>query len=151
MVIRELSGEASWAFLARHHVGRLACAKAGQPYVCPIYFATSEDRILYCVTTIGQKVEWMRENPLIALEVDEVHTLQQWESVIVTGRFEEIPGTDSARDLRERAWSLLQAANALWWEPGFAETHLADVAHARTPLYFRIWADHITGRHAALN
>lgn len=150
MIVRELSREASWAFLARHHVGRLACARAGQPYVCPISYAAGDDGALYCVTTIGQKVAWMRDNPLVALEVDEVETLQQWQSVIVTGRFEEIPATDGARDARERAWSLLQASNALWWEPGFAETPLADVNHPRAPLYFRIWADQVTGRHAAL-
>jgi nitroimidazol reductase NimA-like FMN-containing flavoprotein (pyridoxamine 5'-phosphate oxidase superfamily) len=148
MIVRELSREASWAFLARHHVGRLACAKGGQPYVCPISYATGEDGALYSVTTIGQKVAWMRVNPLIALEVDDVQTLQQWESVIVTGRFEEIPSTDTARNLRERAWSLLHAANPLWWEPGFAETHRADATHPPVPLYFRIWADRITGRHA---
>jgi nitroimidazol reductase NimA-like FMN-containing flavoprotein (pyridoxamine 5'-phosphate oxidase superfamily) len=150
MIIRELSREASWAFLARHHVGRLACAKAGQPYVCPISYATGEEGALYCVTTLGQKIMWMRENPLVALEVDEVQTLQQWESIIVTGRFEEISDTESARGTRERAWSLLEAANALWWEPGFAETSPADAAHPRSPVYFRIWPEHISGRHAAL-
>ncbi len=151
MIIRQLSREASWTFLSRHHVGRLACAKASQPYVFPISYAAGEDGALYCVTAMGQKVEWMRENPLIALQVDEVHTPQQWESVIVTGRFEEIPGTTTARDSREHAWSLLQAANALWWEPGLAETHLADDAgHDTAALYFRIWVDHISGRHAGL-
>ena len=71
MVIRELTTEASLNLLSRIHFGRLGCAKANQPFVCPIFFAYHENS-LYCVSTIGQKIEWMRENPLVAVEVDEI-------------------------------------------------------------------------------
>ena len=71
MVIRELTTEASLNLLSRIHLGRLGCAKENQPFVCPIFFAYHENS-LYCVSTIGQKIEWMRENPLVAVEVDEI-------------------------------------------------------------------------------
>ena len=71
MIIREMTRQTSLDLLARTHLGRLACAQANQPYVVPIFFAYHQDS-LYCSSTLGQKTEWMRENPLVAVEVDEL-------------------------------------------------------------------------------
>jgi len=61
MIIRELTWQESLAVLGRVHLARLACAKAHQPYLVPIFFAYHENS-LYCVSTVGQKIEWMRES-----------------------------------------------------------------------------------------
>lgn len=143
MVIRELTKQASLAVLNRIHLGRLACAKANQPFVVPIFFAYHENS-LYCASTIGQKIEWMRENPLVAVEVDEIENAQHWESVVVLGRYEEIPQTPEMRDMRQLAWSLLQERK-LWWEPGYVETILGGAERPMAPLYFRIHIERITG------
>ena len=147
MVIRELTSEASRDLLTRIHLGRLACARANQPYVFPIFFAYYEDS-LYCASTIGQKIEWMRGNPLVAVEADEIENAQHWESVIVSGRYEEFADTPDARNMRELAWSLLQKANALWWEPAYAQTMHAGADRPIAPLYFRIRVERITGHRA---
>ena len=147
MVIRELTDEASRNLLTRVHLGRLACARANQPYVFPIFFAYHENS-LYCASTIGQKTEWMRENPLVAVEVDEIDSAQQWESVIVSGRYEEFADVPETRDMRQLAWSLLQEANALWWEPAYVQTILAGAERPIAPLYFRIRIGRITGHRA---
>ena len=63
-------------------VGRLACAQGNQPYIVPIYFAYSEHH-LYAISTLGQKIEWMRANPLVCLQVDELTSNDEWMSVIV--------------------------------------------------------------------
>jgi len=147
MVIRELTSEASRDLLTRVHLGRLACARANQPYVLPISFAYYEDS-LYCATTVGQKIEWMRENPLVAVEVDEIHSAQQWEGVIVSGQYEEFADTPETWDMRQMVWSLLQKANQLWWEPGYVETILGGAKRPMVPVYFRIRIDHISGHRA---
>ena len=148
MVIRELTSKASRDLLTRVHLGRLACARANQPYVFPVFFAYHENS-LYCASTIGQKIEWMRENPLVAVEVDEIDSAQQWESVIVFGRYEEFANIPETRDMRELAWSLLQKANALWWEPAYAQTIHAGAERPVAPLYFRIHIERITGHRAS--
>jgi nitroimidazol reductase NimA-like FMN-containing flavoprotein (pyridoxamine 5'-phosphate oxidase superfamily) len=147
MVIRELTRPASLDLLQRIHLGRLACARANQPYVLPISFAYYENS-LYCATTVGQKIEWMRENPLVAVEVDEIYSAQHWESVIVSGRYEELADTPETHDDRQLAWSLLQKANQLWWEPAYAETILGGTERPMVPLYFRIRIETITGHRA---
>jgi nitroimidazol reductase NimA-like FMN-containing flavoprotein (pyridoxamine 5'-phosphate oxidase superfamily) len=116
MIIRELTRPASLDLLTRGHLGRLACARANQPYVVPIFFAYHENS-LYCATTLGQKIEWMRENPLVAVEVDEIDSAEQWQSVVVSGRYEEFADTPEMGDMRQLAWWLLHEANPLWWEP----------------------------------
>ena len=144
MIIRELTTQASIDLLKRVHLGRLACARANQPYVLPIFFAYHENS-LYSATTEGQKTEWMRENPLVALEIDEIISAQHWESVIVYGRYEEFADTPEMRGQRELAWSLLQNANALWWEPAYVETILGGAERPMMPLYFRIRIERLTG------
>src|ERR1700683_4710165 len=37
MLIQEMTWQASLDFLARTHLGRLACAQGAQPYIVPIY------------------------------------------------------------------------------------------------------------------
>ena len=146
MVIRELTRQASLDLLTRVHLGRLACASEGQPYVLPMTFAYHENS-LYCASTIGQKIEWMRENPSVAVEFDEIHSAQQWESVIVYGRYEELADTAETRDRRQLAWSLLQERK-LWWEPAYVKTILGGGERPLVPLYFRVRIERITGHRA---
>jgi nitroimidazol reductase NimA-like FMN-containing flavoprotein (pyridoxamine 5'-phosphate oxidase superfamily) len=146
MVIRELSKQASLDLLARIHLGRLACARGNQPYVSPMFFAYHENS-LYCASTIGQKIEWMRENPLVAVEFDAIESAQQWESVVVTGRYEELADAPETRDRRQLAWSLLQERK-LWWEPGYAKTVLGGTERPMAPVYFRVRIEQISGHRA---
>ena len=90
MLIRELSRQESLDLLARSRLGRLACARGAMPYIVPLYFAY-DDEYLYSFSTFGQKIEWMRDNPNVCVEVDEVANPQQWVSVVIFGQFEEMP------------------------------------------------------------
>ena len=147
MVIREMTRQDSLDLLSRTGIGRLAFARANQPLVVPIFFSHHDD-YLYCVSTIGQKIEWMRENPLIAVEVDEIKDPQHWESVLVTGQYEEIANTPETQELRQFAWSLLQRRK-IWWEPGYVETVLGAKPRPNVPLYFRIRMERLTGHRAS--
>lgn len=148
MVIRELTRQASVDLLTRVHLGRLACARGSQPYVFPMFFAY-HDNSLYCASTIGRKIEWMRENPLVAVEFDEIDSAQQWASVIVTGRYEELADTPETRDQRQLAWSLLQERK-LWWEPAYVKTILGDAERPMAPLYFRVRIEQISGHRTTM-
>ena len=70
-LIQELTRQASLDLLARTRLGRLACTQGNQPYIVPLYFAY-KDECLYGFSTTGQKIEWMRANPLVCIEADEV-------------------------------------------------------------------------------
>ena len=91
----------------RNYVARLACARNNQPYIVPIH-VDLEGEFLYGYATLGQKIEWMRQNPLVCLEIDELMTDGQWASVLVFGRYEELPHVpeyEGPRSVAERPLS----------------------------------------------
>jgi nitroimidazol reductase NimA-like FMN-containing flavoprotein (pyridoxamine 5'-phosphate oxidase superfamily) len=100
MVIREMSRKECLRVLFGARLARLGCARKNQPYVVPVYLAYDEaSGCLYGFTTPGEKIEWMRANPLVCVEVDEVTADDRWVSVIAFGRYEELPkppGSDGA-------------------------------------------------------
>ena len=57
--------------LTRISTGRLGCSLDDQPYVVPVSFSYEPDR-LYIFSTLGKKVKWMRQNPKVCLQADEV-------------------------------------------------------------------------------
>src|ERR1700686_4846685 len=92
MLITKMRSRECREILMRLGYGRLACACNNRPYIVPLYFAYDADR-LYCFSTLGRKIEWMRENPLVCLEADEVRGHDDWPSVVILGQYVEIPNT----------------------------------------------------------
>lgn len=132
--------------LADHHVCRLACVKDGQPYLVPIHYAYSEHH-LYAFSSPGRKIEWMRANPQVAVLVEEPGQGREWKSVIVEGRFEELPDRIGSKRSREHAWSLL-SRRADWWEPGALKVETSQPAGHADHVFFRISIDTMSGREA---
>lgn len=143
MVVLDLTHQECFEMLARLKFGRLGCSRDNQPYVVPIYFAYQQ-RYLYSFAALGQKIEWMRANPLVCVEVDEVIAHDHWISVIVRGRYEELLDAPEWQPERELAHALLQQ-QAAWWEPAYVRTahHLAAI-----PMYYRVRIDQVTGRRS---
>jgi nitroimidazol reductase NimA-like FMN-containing flavoprotein (pyridoxamine 5'-phosphate oxidase superfamily) len=146
MFIQEMTEEECLSALARGKLGRLACVHENQPYIVPIYFAYKHP-YLYAFTTLGRKVEWMRYNPLVCLEVDEVQDNEHWTSVVIFGRHEELANLPDWKDPSLHALQLLNK-NAGWWQPGLASQRLRDLAQPLAPLFYRIRIERISGRRA---
>jgi len=168
MVIREMSKKECFRRLAGARLARLACSHENQPYVVPVYLACDETSgCLYGFTTPGQKIEWMRANPRVCVEVDEIVADDQWVSIIASGSYEELPGSaeecplhdkryrqwddDGTDDERERAWEILKSTHPMWWEPGCtawaARVH-RDPTEPLILIYYRIRIDRMTGHEA---
>ncbi len=147
MLIQELTREECLDLLDRAHLGRLACAHETQPYIVPVYFAYDDD-YLYSFSTVGQKIEWMRANPNVCVETDEVTNSQEWLSVIVLGRYEELPDTPDWHHAREYAHRKLEQRNPTWWEPGYAKTLLHGTERPLMPSFYRIRIVQVTGHCA---
>lgn len=144
MNIIEMNRQECLDLLSQERIGRLACCREGQPYVVPVNFAL-EGIYLYSFSLVGQKIEWMRANPAVCMQVDSLHRHGDWSSVVVNGRFEELPDRVGWKQARDRAWTML-SSHANWWEPGGVKP----VAQAQTPhLFYRIVIESMTGRRAA--
>ncbi len=144
MRIHEMTDDESDTALEQVNFGRLACVRANQPYVVPIYFSYDTQH-LYGVTTLGRKIEWMRSNPLVCLEIDEVTSPYQWMSLVVFGRYEEIFDTPEHEPVRAHAIAVLQKREN-WWQPASVATAKRE---QRAPIFYRIHIDRITGLWAS--
>jgi nitroimidazol reductase NimA-like FMN-containing flavoprotein (pyridoxamine 5'-phosphate oxidase superfamily) len=147
MLISKLNSEECREFLARHESGRLACSRDGQPYIVPIYFVYESDH-LYGFTTPGRKIEWMRTNPLICVQADEVLSHDRWTSVVVLGRYEELSETREYSAERNKAQSLL-VKRISWWMTAYAASMVRGHAEPPLPVFYRILIADITGLRAS--
>jgi len=112
----------------------------------PFYFVFNK-RYLYSFSTVGQKINWMRTNPLVCVEAEEVVSTHEWVSVIVFGRYQELPDTPKWKTAREHAHEMLRK-NAMWWEPGYVKTILHGTERPLVPVFYRIHVAQITGHRA---
>ncbi len=139
MLIQGMTKQASIELLTRAKLGRLACAHEGQPYITPMS-VTYDANALYGFATVGQKIIWMRANPLVCVEVEELVSREDWATVIVQGRYAEL---ETHAD-RASAHALLQTRPD-WWEAGYAKTVIEGKERPMKGVYFRILIDQITG------
>ena len=144
MIIKELTEQECATVLLASNLGHLACAKDNLPYVVPITFAFADNNI-YSFSLTGQKIEWMRENPHVCIQVDGFQKGREWKSIVAYGAFEELPDRIGWKRERDHAWSLL-SKHANWWEPGGLKPLSAPAAASH--LFYRIHVEKLTGRHA---
>jgi hypothetical protein len=77
--------------LATEVVARVGCHANGRTYVVPITYVY-EGGALLAHSGDGLKIDMMRRNPLVCVEVDHLDNLANWRSVIAWGRYEELNG-----------------------------------------------------------
>jgi uncharacterized protein len=143
MVIHSMDAERCRQMLARVGYGRLACAKDNQPYIVPTYFAFEGDNV-YGFSLEGQKVAWMRANPRVCLEADEVASQFDWKTVIATGRYEELTDAPRFRTARALARKLLQQRYMAWQTP-YEILHHRQTRESDPPVFYRIHIEHMSG------
>ena len=99
MKISEMRREECLRLLSGVKLCRLGCSRENQPYVVPVYLAYDEySGYLFGFTTPGQKIEWMRANPLVCVETDEIAAHDRWESVVAFGVYQELPQSQEQQD-----------------------------------------------------
>jgi uncharacterized protein len=145
MTINEMTEQECRSALSGASFGRLGCSFKNQPYIVPLYFA-SEAGYIYALGTAGQKIEWMRQNPRVCLQVDDIRTDSEWTSIIVLGRYQELPEPQFAEE-RAHARELLKQRSG-WWKPALAERDLKSSNELIAPIFFRIGIDSLTGLHS---
>ena len=145
MTIHELTVAECEELLSHSTIGRLGCALGNQPYIVPIFlYFERDERCLYSFATLGKKIEWMRTNPKVCVEVDKIASQFDWTTVLATGSYEElhqlseVPGS-----ARSRARELFQQ-HSQWWLPAAGKLD-SGVEH-EVPVIYRIHITSLSGR-----
>lgn len=145
MVIKQIPEEECRSILADAFFGQLGCSFEDQPYVVPIYFAYEAD-YLYIFSTPGQKIQWMRKNPKVCVQVSKIESQTNWQSVIVIGLYQELREPQFTEE-RKHARKLLEK-HVHWWQTALAERQSQSEDELIQPLLFRIHVDSLSGLRA---
>lgn len=136
-MISRMNAEQSYALLRGGRVAHLGLVERGGPYVVPVNYVF-DGEYFYFHTLPGRKVNAMRADPRVCVQVDEVRGDFCWKSVVAFGRAEELTGPDA----RAHALSMLLA---IFPHLTPVESLIAGDAAAPRPLTFRIRLEHVTG------
>jgi nitroimidazol reductase NimA-like FMN-containing flavoprotein (pyridoxamine 5'-phosphate oxidase superfamily) len=134
-----LSDDASRALLARKHIGRLAYSLHDRVDIQPVNYVYA-DGWIFARTQVGSKIMMLAHHPWCAFEVDEVHGLFSWESVVAHGSVNLLDPESGSLEVYERA---LDAIRTL-----IPETFTTKDPTPRRGILFGIWVQELTGRSA---
>ncbi|TWI79288.1 hypothetical protein IQ13_3691 [Lacibacter cauensis] len=132
--------------LASQVVGRLACTDTVQPYLVPVTYAF-DGVTIYGQTNEGMKLSLLRKNPNVCFEVDVMHDMANWQSVIIRGRFEELKdeAAEKARTvLFNRVFPLMTSATV--HGEHHEVDHELDDENRIKPIMYKIVIEEKTGR-----
>ena len=147
MRIIAMSQQECSELLKRVSIGRLACSLDDQPYVVPVAFSYEPDCI-YIFSTFGKKIEWMRKNPKVCLQADEIGDRSNWTSVVVTGTYLELNVPQYHTSQREHARERLVARSSEWWRIPLSGARDRGLVSSIETVFFRIDIKSISGLRA---
>ncbi len=127
-------------------VGRLGCHANDHTYVVPVTYAYDGEYI-YGHTQEGKKIEMMRSNSEVCMEVDDIEGRANWRSAIVWGKYEELEGTAAEHALlflEDRLMPLPSSETALPMY-GLDQVHSAKSPHM-IPVVYRIKVERKSGK-----
>lgn len=135
MSIGKLGNTDALAILREGTLGRLGCIAAGWPYVVPVnYYFDGEN--IYIHTLPGKKLDALRVNPRVCLQVDEIKDPYNWRSVIAYGTFEEISNKETQENVLTKLYSRL---------PHMTPVESRLVKGSKGTIVFRVKVEEVTG------
>ena len=127
--------------LHRQVIGRLGCHANDETYIVPINYVYRNDSI-YAHSGSGKKIEMMRINPKVCLQVDEIADTFRWQSVILWGVFEELNGEERQQAMQAIIHRIMPLTN----KPSEESSHGIDVDLHNNLIVYRIRITEVTGR-----
>ena len=123
-MIENSDEKAARKFLEEQKFGHLGCVlESGEPYIVPVNYLYKDDEIyIHCLP--GQKLDALRANGKICLQVEKTDDSRRWQSVIAFGEFQEIKRTNKKFEiLKEFSLSFehltpVEAMMEEKWNPG---------------------------------
>tara|TARA_R110002167_G_scaffold162027_2_gene358397 strand:+ start:1880 stop:2335 length:456 start_codon:yes stop_codon:yes gene_type:complete len=80
--------------LATNYVGHLAYIENNIPFILPItYYYDPKENAVFSYSGEGHKIEAMRINKNVSLQVENIQGINNWKSVLVLGSFNELQGS----------------------------------------------------------
>ena len=120
--------------------GHLGCIGEGHPYIVPMHYYLKDSEI-YIFTTVGMKTQYMDANPEVCLQIEEVHDLLHWRSVLVNGRAERLT---EQQDI-DRVMQFVKTQNSTL-SPAINRTWIDAGGRAEVAVIYRLHPIEMSGR-----
>jgi nitroimidazol reductase NimA-like FMN-containing flavoprotein (pyridoxamine 5'-phosphate oxidase superfamily) len=134
---RPLTENEAHKLIGAGKIGHLGCVVNGEPYVVPINYVF-EDGSIYSHSLPGLKIEAMRAQRRVCLQIEEIEDNFNWRSALVYGDFEEIRVPSERRSVLGKLMAHFPLLTPV-------ESVMAQDASAPDTIVFRIVIDRITG------
>ncbi len=134
--------------LGDNYIGRLAYISGRTPHINPItYFHDAEEKCILSYSAPGYKIEAMEKHGWVALQVDDIRSIQQWRSVLVQGRFEQLEGSTAKKHLHRFAEGVQRTIAPKEGEaPKFIKDFSSRLQEREIPIVYRIHITDIVGK-----
>lgn len=146
-MISHLSKKKASSLLAHNYIGNLGYIYKDIPFIVPMTYFYDGKKTIIIYSSEGQKTFAMRKNNRVSLQVSEIKDIDNWESVLAHGIFEELSGIDAKSCLQEFAIGvkdviLKREERNLHFIGEFSSKTYKD----EIPVVFKITVDEITGK-----
>lgn len=149
VMIKKLKPGECKELLSNNYIGHLAFISQKEPYVIPItYYYNPKNNTIIAYSAEGHKIEAMRQNDIVSMEVEEIKSINNWRSVHVHGVFEELQGIDAKYLLHEFTQNVKKKITQKEGShPKFIGEFSSKLAEQGIPIVYRINIDEITGKY----
>ncbi|HEX7676010.1 MAG TPA: pyridoxamine 5'-phosphate oxidase family protein [Bdellovibrio sp.] len=137
--LQSLSTTEARALFEECSFGHLACHHQKELYLVPISYLYV-DNTIYSHSAPGRKIDLMRKNPEVCVQVEKIEDFYHWKSAIAWGTFEELRDDEASRAMRMLIMKMNQAV-----ELG-SSLALDMTAQIESAIIYKINVKSITGR-----
>lgn len=139
--IHTLSQEQAQNLFTSNRFAHLACHHFNDIYLVPISYIY-ENGAIYSHSLSGHKIDLMRKNPHVCVQVEDVQDFSHWKSAIAWGNYEELKGDAANEAMRFLLKKVSEEANSQEMSP----LGLDMAAQLESAIIYRINVERITGR-----
>ena len=134
--------------LHNNYIGHLGYVYNNKPFVLPItYYYNILQNTITCYSGEGHKINALRTNSNVSLEVAEIESLNQWQCVVIEGQFREFEGSSAKLNLHkfyEGVKRLIEEKEGK--SPKFISEFSSKLYREGQPIVFEIAVSTLTGR-----
>ncbi|MCM4157875.1 pyridoxamine 5'-phosphate oxidase family protein [Gramella sp. AN32] len=101
-IIKDLAHKECMDLLSSNYIGHLAFISGQNPYTVPItYYYDQAAKSIISYSDEGHKIEALRQNPTVSLGVYKIKSIENWNSVLVHGTFQELHASTAKQALHQ--------------------------------------------------
>ncbi|MET2985156.1 pyridoxamine 5'-phosphate oxidase family protein [Aureibaculum conchae] len=147
-MIKKIGTKESIIILENNYIGYLSYIAQNTPYVVPVtYFFDRNSNNLLFYSADGHKIKAMRNYYWVSMLVTEIRSVNDWNSVLVHGRFNELEGINSKAKLHDFSRGVKELIRIKEHKKmDFINEFSSKAYQGKTPIVYQVKDIEITGR-----